>query len=91
MDANWETGKKSRMKGEDLAVETSLLAKNQTAVRTDGELDASISPENEPVSPHGYRLILERFKSFFTASYESDWEKKTGSEWQEWGSRKMLK
>jgi hypothetical protein len=32
-----------------------------------------------------WRNPLEKLKEFFTATFESDWEKKTGLNWQEWG------
>jgi DNA-binding NtrC family response regulator len=33
----------------------------------------------------GWRRILEKLKGFFDTKFESDWEKKTGLHWQEWG------
>lgn len=32
----------------------------------------------------GWRRHLEKLKGFFDAKFESDWEKKTGLNWQEW-------
>jgi len=33
----------------------------------------------------GWRRHLEKLKGFFDTKFESDWEKKTGLNWQEWG------
>ncbi len=33
----------------------------------------------------GWRRLLEKLKGFFDSKFESDWEKKTGMHWQEWG------
>ena len=33
----------------------------------------------------GWRRLFEKLHSFFTEKFESDWEKKTGLKWQEWG------
>ncbi len=33
----------------------------------------------------GWKRLLEKLKGFFDAKFESDWEKKTGLQWQEWG------
>jgi DNA-binding NtrC family response regulator len=33
----------------------------------------------------GWRRLLEKLKGFFDTKFESDWEKKTGLHWQEWG------
>ncbi len=33
---------------------------------------------------HGWKLLLEKLKGFFDSKFESDWEKKTGLQWQEW-------
>ena len=33
----------------------------------------------------GWKRLLENLKSFFDGRFESDWEKKTGLNWREWG------
>lgn len=33
----------------------------------------------------GWKRLFEKLHSFFTDRFESDWEKKTGLEWREWG------
>lgn len=33
----------------------------------------------------GWKRLLEKLKGFFDSKFESDWEKKTGMHWQEWG------
>ncbi len=33
----------------------------------------------------GWKRLMEKLKSFFDVKFESDWEKKTGLPWQEWG------
>jgi DNA-binding NtrC family response regulator len=33
----------------------------------------------------GWKRLMEKMKGFFDAKFESDWEKKTGLPWQEWG------
>ncbi len=33
----------------------------------------------------GWKRLLENLKSFFDSKFESDWEKKTGLQWREWG------
>ncbi len=33
----------------------------------------------------GWKLLFEKLKGFFDTKFESDWEKKTGLNWQEWG------
>ncbi len=33
---------------------------------------------------HGWKWLLEKLKGFFDSKFESDWEKKTGLQWQEW-------
>jgi len=33
----------------------------------------------------GWKRLMGKLKSFFDAKFESDWEKKTGMNWQEWG------
>ena len=33
----------------------------------------------------GWKRLLERLKSFFDSSFESDWEKKIGASWRELG------
>jgi CheY-like chemotaxis protein len=33
----------------------------------------------------GWKHHLEKLKGFFDTKFESDWEKKTGLNWQEWG------
>jgi CheY-like chemotaxis protein len=32
----------------------------------------------------GWKRLLEKLKGFFDSKFESDWEKKTGLQWQEW-------
>jgi CheY-like chemotaxis protein len=34
----------------------------------------------------GWKNLLEKLHGFFTEKFESDWEKKTGLNWREWGS-----
>ena len=36
----------------------------------------------------GWRRLLEKLKRFFDDKFESDWEKKTGLLWQDWGKWK---
>ncbi len=33
----------------------------------------------------GWRRLFEKLKGFFDSKFESDWEKKTGLNWREWG------
>ncbi len=33
---------------------------------------------------HGWKWLLEKLKGFFDSKFESDWEEKTGLQWQEW-------
>jgi DNA-binding NarL/FixJ family response regulator len=33
----------------------------------------------------GWKRLLEKLKGFFDTKFESDWEKRTGLNWQEWG------
>jgi CheY-like chemotaxis protein len=33
----------------------------------------------------GWKRLMGKLKSFFDAKFESDWEKKTGMNWREWG------
>ena len=33
----------------------------------------------------GWKHLYEKLKGFFDSKFESDWEKKTGLNWQEWG------
>ena len=33
----------------------------------------------------GWKRLLEKLHGFFTERFESDWEKKTGLNWREWG------
>lgn len=33
----------------------------------------------------GWKRLFERLKGFFDSKFESDWDKKTGLNWQEWG------
>ena len=35
----------------------------------------------------GWKRLFEKLKGFFDSKFESDWEKKTGLNWQEWGKR----
>lgn len=32
----------------------------------------------------GWKRVLDKLKGFFDSKFESDWEKKTGLQWQEW-------
>jgi len=32
-----------------------------------------------------WRHLLEKLNEFFCGSFKSDWEEKTGLDWQEWG------
>jgi DNA-binding NtrC family response regulator len=36
----------------------------------------------------GWKHLYEKLKDFFDSKFESDWEKKTGLNWQEWGKLK---
>ncbi|MCX5812251.1 MAG: response regulator [Proteobacteria bacterium] len=33
----------------------------------------------------GWKRLFEKLHGFFTETFESDWEKKTGMNWREWG------
>ena len=33
----------------------------------------------------GFRQLLKKSRTLFADSFESDWEKKTGLPWREWG------
>jgi CheY-like chemotaxis protein len=33
----------------------------------------------------GWKRLFEKLKGFFDTKFESDWDKKTGLNWQEWG------
>ena len=33
----------------------------------------------------GWKRLMGKLKGFFDSKFESDWEKKTGMNWQEWG------
>jgi len=33
----------------------------------------------------GWKRLMEKLHGFFTERFESDWEKKTGLNWREWG------
>ena len=33
----------------------------------------------------GWKRLMEKLKGFFDIRFETDWEKKTGLEWREWG------
>ncbi|OGP74955.1 MAG: hypothetical protein A2V86_17450 [Deltaproteobacteria bacterium RBG_16_49_23] len=37
----------------------------------------------------GWKRLYEKLKGFFDTKFESDWEKKTGLNWQEWASWRM--
>jgi CheY-like chemotaxis protein len=37
----------------------------------------------------GWKRLYEKLKGFFDSKFESDWEKKTGLNWQEWGKWKL--
>jgi len=37
----------------------------------------------------GWKRVYEKLKGFFDSKFESDWEKKTGLDWQEWGKWKL--
>lgn len=32
-----------------------------------------------------WKNLFQKLEEFFNGSFESDWEKKTGLDWQEWG------
>jgi len=32
-----------------------------------------------------WKYLFRKLEEFFSGSFESDWEKKTGLDWQEWG------
>ena len=36
----------------------------------------------------GWKCLYEKLKGFFDSKFESDWEKKTGLNWQEWTKRR---
>jgi CheY-like chemotaxis protein len=38
---------------------------------------------------HGWKRLYEKMKGFFDTKFESDWEKKTGLDWQEWAKWRM--
>jgi DNA-binding NtrC family response regulator len=38
----------------------------------------------------GWKRLFEKLHGFFTDKFESDWEKKTGSTWQEWVSKSSV-
>ena len=38
----------------------------------------------------GWKRLMEKLKGFFDVKFESDWEKKTGLPWQEWGKHSGL-
>jgi CheY-like chemotaxis protein len=38
----------------------------------------------------GWVRLYEKLKGFFDQKFESDWEKKTGLDWKEWGTWKPL-
>ncbi len=38
----------------------------------------------------GWRSLFEKLHAFFTDKFESDWEKKTGLNWREWGKTSGL-
>lgn len=48
-----------------------------------GEGSFTVSKEIDILK--GWRLLLEKLSEFFSGTFESDWEKKTGLIWQEWG------
>jgi hypothetical protein len=33
----------------------------------------------------GWKHFFQKMEEFFDGSFESDWEEKTGLDWQEWG------
>ncbi len=33
----------------------------------------------------GWKRLFEKLHGFFSQAFESDWEKKTGMNWREWG------
>jgi len=37
----------------------------------------------------GWKCLYGKLKGFFDEKFESDWEKKTGLDWQEWGKWKL--
>jgi len=48
-----------------------------------GEGSFTVSKEIDIL--RGWRLLLEKLSEFFSRTFESDWEEKTGLDWQEWG------
>ena len=38
----------------------------------------------------GWKRLFEKLHGFFTDRFESDWEKKTGMDWREWGKSSGL-
>ena len=34
----------------------------------------------------GWGQLLEKLNELFSGTFESDWEEKTGLDWQEWGT-----
>jgi len=38
----------------------------------------------------GWKNLFEKLHAFFTDKFESDWEKKTGLNWREWGKKSGL-
>ena len=34
----------------------------------------------------GWKHLYEKLRGYFDSEFESDWEKKTGLDWKEWGS-----
>lgn len=53
------------------------------------ELMAEIVPFLEDVLTYehlpGWKRLLEKLEGFFNRKFETDWEKKTGLHWREWG------
>lgn len=53
------------------------------------EMMAKIVPFLEDVLTHeflpGWRRLLEKLQGFFNRKFETDWERKTGLHWREWG------
>ena len=48
-----------------------------------GEVNLVVKEELDLRSP--WRSLFEKVEVFFGGSFESDWEKRTGLDWQEWG------
>ncbi len=54
----------------------------KTSVLTSERL---VVADNEMAVLTVLEYLFEKFKQFFEEPFESDWEKKTGLDWREWG------